>query len=79
MTSGDGAGDKPPHVTPSTLIFFEVCDFQKGIRHEITLNPIFKDDRQYDSWYCKPHAISSIHGTKHIFDSHHRPTETSQA
>ena len=59
----------PLHVTPSTCMFNEVPDFQKGIKCNITLNPIFKDDRQYDSWYCETHAIVSIHGTETVFVS----------
>ena len=40
----------PPDATPSTSISNEVRDFQKGIKCDITLCPIFKDDRQYDRW-----------------------------
>ena len=54
----------PLHVTPSTSIYNEVCEFQKGIKCDITLYHIFKDDRQNDSWYCKTHTIDTIHGTK---------------
>ena len=34
----------PLHSTPSTYVFNEVCDFQMGIKHNITLYPIFKGD-----------------------------------
>ena len=43
------------------------------------LYPIFMNDRQYDSWYHKTHAIASVHGTETTFDPNYSPTETSQA
>ena len=41
--------------------------------------PIFKDDRQYNSWYCETHPIASAHGTETIIDPNYSHTETSQA
>ena len=63
-----GSTDKPLpvtpssllHATPSTSIFSEVHDFQKGIKCDLTLYPMFKDDRQYDSWYDETHTIASV-------------------
>ena len=71
--------EHPLHTTPSTSIFDEVCDFQMDIKYNITLYPIFKDDRQYDSWSHETHVIASVHGMEAIFDFHYSPTETSQA
>ena len=58
----------PLHVAPPTSTFHEVSDFQKGIKCDITLYHIFKDDRKYDSWYHKTHAIASAHGTETVFN-----------
>ena len=52
---------------------------KKGINHDIMLYPIFRDDRQHDSWYDETHAISSIHSTETVFNPHYSPTETFQA
>ena len=30
--------------------------------------PFFKDDRQYDCWYCETHAIAIVHGTETVLD-----------
>ena len=68
-------------LAPSTscpYIYSEVHEFYKGIQCDITLHHIFKDDWQYDSWYCDTHAIVSVHGTEDVFDSHYSPTETSE-
>ena len=69
----------PLHVTSPTSIFNEVHNFQKGINHDIVLYPIFRDDRQHDSWYDETHAIASIHSTETVFNPHYSPTETFQA
>ena len=54
----------PLNVTSPTYIFNEVNEFQKGIKCDISLYPIFKDDQQYNSWYCDTYAIASVHGTE---------------
>ena len=41
------------HITSPTSIFNEVHDFQMGIEYNIMPYPIFKDDSEYDSWYCE--------------------------
>ena len=64
-----------PSISCPLHIYHDVHDFHKGIKRDITLNPIFKDDQQYDSWY---HTIASVHGTEDVFDSHYNPTETFQ-
>ena len=43
------ADHSPLHVMPPTSILNKVCDFQKRIKHNITLYPILKDDQQYDN------------------------------
>ena len=47
------------HIMSPTYRFNEVHDFQKCIKHDIMLYPIFKDDWQYDSLYHETHAIAS--------------------
>ena len=73
------ADHSPLNAMSHTHIFNKVHDFQKGIKCNIILNPIFMDDQQYSSWYHETHAITSVHGTEAVFDPHYRTTETSQA
>ena len=78
-TDFNHAHHSPINATSPTCIFNKVCDFQKGIRHDIMLYPILKDDQQYNNWYCETHAIAFTHGTKAVFFPHYRPTKTPQA
>ena len=38
-------GHSPSPLHPASKIYNEVCDFQKGIKHDITLYSVFKDDQ----------------------------------
>ena len=53
-------------MIPSMLIIV-----QKGIKCDITLYPIFKDDWRYDSWYHNTDATASVHGIEEVFDFHY--------
>ena len=57
-------GHSPNQLHSTSEIYHEVHDNQKGIKCDIMLYPILKDDQQYDSWYHKAHAIASVHAQK---------------
>ena len=53
-----------------------VCEFEKGIKHDLTLYPIFNDDQQYNRWYHDTYATADVHRCEQVFDPHYSPTET---
>ena len=60
----------------SPIHLLQAQDFQKG---DISINTTFKDDHQYDSWYCDTYATPCVHGTEHVFHPTYNPTQPSSA
>ena len=73
----DPTDHSPLNVMSPAYTFNEVHEFHKRIKCDIMLYPIFKDDWQYNSWYCNTYAIASVHGPEDVFNSHYSTIKTS--
>jgi hypothetical protein len=63
-----------PHTGPVHTLQSSLDDWKKGVKPDMTLYPILKHDRQFDTWNRVTKAVPDTQGLSNVLDHKYAPT-----
>jgi hypothetical protein len=63
-----------PHTGPVHTLQSSLDDWKKGVKPDMTLYPILKHDRQFDTWNRVTKAVPDTQGLSNVLDPKYAPT-----
>ena len=65
--------------TTTTSIQTEISNFKRGIKRDMSVYPVLKDMKSYDSWYRTVRSTAKAHDVDEVFDPHYVPQDVDES